>query len=617
MRLLLSVKDASVRYQTTPVFENLSFNVHENTRIALVGKNGAGKSTLMNIISGRQEIDTGDRWQEGGLTIGYLYQTFEYDKEQTIFEYIAEQLSEDERVLNAYKVDMICEALHLDKERSMATLSGGQLRRTGLARSLVEEPDILLLDEPTNHLDLEAIQWLEDYLQQYRGTVLCVSHDRAFLANVTNRVFWLDRGGLRVSPKGFKDFQDWSDMLLDQEERELRNRKQIVAREVEWASRGVKARRKRNIRRLENVKAMREKLQADESAYRHATKEIKIKTMEDDQKGSKIIAEFHNVKKSYNKDTEDELKILDGFSFRLKRGDRLGILGKNGAGKTSFLKLLLKDMEPDMGTVKVRKEMEFSYFDQNRDALDPNKSLRRTLSPSGNDYINVMGRDRHVCSYLKDFMFDPARADDTIKQFSGGQKNRLLLAKVLANPKNCLILDEPTNDLDMETLDMLETIIDAYNGTLIVVSHDREFLDQTVTRILAFEGDAVVDTCIGGFTDYMNYKKSLENSEAKQKKAKTKKEPKAIKEPEVIVGVVKKKDNKLSYKLERELKLLPATIEKLTASSKEMTAQLSQADFYNKDPEGFMKTTEDLRRAKEKLEKSEERWLELIDMKEG
>ena len=500
--LLLSVKDAMVRYSEKPLFENLNFNIHENTRIALVGKNGAGKSTLMNIITGVQELDDGERWEEPGTTIGYLRQDITPEEGQTVFEYIFQEIKHEERELHAYKVDIVAEALQLDVNAKMTRLSGGQLRRAGLARALVEEPDILLLDEPTNHLDLEAIEWLEDYLNGYRGTLLCVSHDRTFLSNITNQVFWLDRGDLKVSPRGFKYFDEWSEMLLEQEARELKNRKSIVAQEVEWASRGVKARRKRNVRRLELVREMRDKLKADESAHRRATKKIEFQPLQDIEKSSKIVAEFYNVHKTF-KDDGKEIKILDKFSLRIQRGDRIGILGKNGSGKTSFLKLLLNEIEPDQGRVKVRKELEFSYFDQKRRDLEPTDTLKKTLSPGGGDYINVMGKSRHVCGYLKDFMFDPSRAQDKVSQLSGGQKNRLMLAKILADPKTCLILDEPTNDLDMDTLDMLEEILLQYKGTLLIVSHDRDFLDQTVTKILAFEGDAKVETVIGGYSDYL------------------------------------------------------------------------------------------------------------------
>jgi len=319
--LLLSVKDASVRYGNTPVFENLSFNIHEGSRIALVGRNGAGKSTLMNLITGARELDEGERWEEFGVSIGYLQQDIIAVEGEKVFDFIFREIKEDEKDLYAYKVDIVTEALQIDPNALMTTLSGGQLRRAGLARALVEEPDILLLDEPTNHLDLEVIEWLEVYLKGYRGTLLCISHDRAFLANISNQIFWLDRGGLRVCPRGFGDFDEWSEELLAQEERELKNRKQTVMQEVEWASRGVKARRKRNMRRLDQMKVMRDKLKADQIAYNRTVSKIKVHAPDSIEHSSKIVAEFYNVYKSFEREDGTKLNLLDKFSLRIQRGD--------------------------------------------------------------------------------------------------------------------------------------------------------------------------------------------------------------------------------------------------------------------------------------------------------
>lgn len=605
-RLLLSVKDAAVRYNGQPVFENLAFNIHDGARIALVGRNGAGKTTLMNIITGMRDLDDGERWQEAGTSIGYLHQDIVPKKGETVFDYIFSEIKHEERELHVYKVDMITEALQLDPKAMLTHLSGGQLRRAGLARALVEEPDILLLDEPTNHLDLEAIEWLEGYLRGYRGTMLCISHDRMFLANITNQIFWLDRGRVRVCPKGFGHFEEWSTALLEQEERELQNRKQIVAMEVEWASRGVKARRKRNLRRLEVIRDMRDQLKADQSAYRKAVSKIELKPLADIENSSKVVAEFYNVYKSFG-----EQKILDKFSLRIQRGDRIGILGKNGSGKTTFLKMLIGDETPDQGSVKRRKELEFSYFDQKRSDLNLTDTLRKTLSPTGGDYIDVMGKQRHVCGYLKDFLFDPSRVDDKVMTLSGGQKNRLMLARILANPKSCLILDEPTNDLDMDTMDMLEEILSNYTGTLIVVSHDRDFLDQTVTKIIAFEGDAVIDSCIGGYSDYLEKKKSESGMQDKAEEVEKKKKT-------ATAPVVQKKPlKKLSFKLEHELGTLPAKIEQVETDIAGYMKQLNDPDFYLRDPDGFHQMTKKLVEVQAKLSRYETRWLELEEMREA
>ena len=456
---------------------------------------------------------------------------------------------------------------------------------------------------------------MEDYLNGYRGTLLVISHDRTFLSNITNQVFWLDRGALKVSPRGFKHFEEWSTMLLEQEERELRNRKQSVALEVEWASRGVKARVKRNVRRLAQVKEMRDQLKADEASYRRATKKIELKPIDNIEMTSKVVGEFYKVFKSFEEDGKT-IPILNDFSIRIQRGDRIGILGKNGSGKTTFLKLLLKELEPDQGRVKTRKELEFSYFDQKRSDLDPNDTLKKTLSPGGGDYINVMGKERHVCGYLKNFMFDPSRAQDKVSQLSGGQKNRLMLAKILADPKSCLILGEPTNDLDMDTLDMLEEILSQYKGTLIIVSHDRDFLDQTVTRILAFEGKGKIESVIGGYSDYLEWKSSQSSSHPEELAPKDPSNKQKDTSPQAVQNDTKPKTQvKLTYKLERELNEIPKKIEDAEKHIAELSEKLSDGDFYTSDPDGFHKTTQALTEFQAKLERYETRWLELEEMK--
>tara|TARA_A100001011_G_scaffold400359_1_gene514341 strand:+ start:2162 stop:3994 length:1833 start_codon:yes stop_codon:yes gene_type:complete len=602
-KLLFSIKEGMVRFKETPVFENLSFNIHQNKRIALIGRNGAGKSTIMNIISGKKILDDGDRWEEPGTSVGYLGQEFSYKLDETVFDFIFSNLTGEERELNQYKVDIIADALELNVKKKMGMLSGGQIRRAGISRALVEEPDILLLDEPTNHLDLHIINWLESYLNSYKGSFLCISHDKTFLENITNQVFWLDRGKLKVSPKGFKFFDEWSTMLLEQEERELSRRRQIVSEEVTWASRGVKARVKRNINRLNKVKEMREKLKADESSFRRVTKTISYQPIKDLDNNSKIIAEFYNVHKVFNED-ENNIKILDSFNFRIKKGDRIGIIGKNGSGKTTFLKLMLKELDADKGSIKINKNMEFSYFDQNRIEMDPKDSLKDIMLPNGGDYIEVRGKMRHVYGYLKDFMFDPKIILESVSTLSGGQKNRLKLAKVLANPKSCLILDEPTNDLDMETLDMLKEILILYKGTLLLVSHDRDFLDQTVTKILAFEGEGNIEESIGGYSDYLKKKNLINNSNKKNKLNKSDNDFQKD-QPE------QKKSKKLSFKLEFELKNLPEKIQLLEQKIKFLNQKLADPEFYTNDADNFIKTTEILASSKAELDHLEIRWVEL------
>ena len=483
------------------------------------------------------------------------------------------------------------------------------MRRCYLARALVEEPDILLLDEPTNHLDIAGIEWLEEFLSTYRGAVLCISHDKAFLANTSEKVFWLDRGGLRVCPYGFGRFEEWQEMMLEQEARELHNREKILAEEIEWASRGVKARRKRNQRRLALVKTEREKLKQDQSAFRNVMKTIKIEPQKKLELPSHIVADFWKTSKSYFDKQNQEKVIVKDFSFRLFKGDRIGILGNNGSGKSTFLKLMLKEVEPDKGKIKLSQSTTVSYFDQNRIDLKQSKSLWATLCPDGGEYVNVSGKMRHVCGYLKDFMFDPKRARDDVSTLSGGQQNRLMLAKVLANPGNLLILDEPTNDLDMETLDMLEEVLLNYKGTLLIVSHDRDFLDQTVTKILAFEGEGDIECHVGGYSDYLKYKKERDaklglTEPVKPKKNSEKKQEKKEEKP-------KKISNKVSFKIKHEYEKLPQKIDDLTVEIQTLEEVMQDSQLYVQDPEKFDKTASRLTQAKEELDAAETRYLEL------
>ena len=599
-QLILSIKEAMVRFKDKPIFEDLNFNLHQKSRIALVGKNGSGKTTLMKMIAGEIELEEGERWLENKIEIGYLNQEFINLSNKNILQELVSTINDDEE--KKFKIDIITEALNINLKSKLIDLSGGQLRKVGLAKALINEPDILLLDEPTNHLDLEVIEWLENYLNKYNGTIICVSHDRTFLSNVTDKVFWIDRGNLKISPKGFKFFDEWSQSLLEQEEKELRNRKQSLSVDIEWASRGVKARVKRNVRRLEQIKLMQKKLEEDESSYRRAISKIKVNSNIKFKDHAKSISEFFNVSKSFNTNSE-EIKILENFNFKINKGDRIGILGGNGSGKTTFLKLLLKEEIPDKGTIKNFKNIEFSYFDQKRSDLFLKETIKKNMCPSGGDYINVMGKDRHVYGYLKEFQFDPKILNDYVSTLSGGQKNRLMLAKILANPKSCLILDEPTNDLDMDTLDLLEEILINYKGTLIIVSHDRDFLDQTVTRILAFQGDGKVIDCIGGYSDYLKLKKnSLKNKNLiKHDLNKVKKD-----------NLSKiSNNNKLTYKLEHELSIIPSEIKKLETIISQMNNILSDADLYTKNIDKFIESSKTLEMSKKKLDELETRWLEL------
>ena len=602
--LILSVEDASVLIAGKPFFDGLTFHIHAGRKIALVGKNGAGKTTLMNIITGDREIDDGKHFLLAGITTGYMQQNVDPTPGKTVRDFVFEGLPDTLEEWDIdYRIETVVAPLLLNTDDTLENLSGGQLRRAALARALVEEPDILLLDEPTNHMDLDLIEWLENYIKGYRGSVLIVSHDRRFLANTTDRVFWLDRGQLRVAPKGFKHFEDWSREMLEQEGRALHNRAKKVEQEIEWASRGVKARVKRNVRRQAEAYKARAELEKDQKAYRRVTSTIDLPPITAEE-SSKNIAEFFKVSKDYG----DKI-ILNNFNMRIKKGDRMGILGKNGAGKTTFLRMLTGEETPDSGKIKMAKDLSFSYFDQKRSMLQEEKSLKDNLCDEGSDYLDVRGKSRHVCGYLKDFLFDPEDAWRAVSTLSGGQKNRLMLAKVLANPGSMLILDEPTNDLDMDTLDMLTGVLKSYEGTLFVVSHDRDFLDQVVTKTLVFEGAGVVEGIVGGYSDYIAYKKA-QNADKKPKESSNKPAP-------------KKKDNKqpakepvqFSYKHKRELEQLPKAMKKLEKEIAELEELLSDPDLYTKDADKFMSASTRLPAAKEELDTAEMRWLELEEMK--
>lgn len=609
------MQDAHVTFGKKVLFEGLSFNIHEGNKISLVGKNGAGKSTLMNMIMNQCEMDMGTRWILHGTRIGYLQQEIHPKPNQTVFDFVFEGLEEEnQNEMQAYKVEYVIQPLELNVNDRMDSLSGGQMRRAALARALVEDPDILLLDEPTNHLDLDVIEWLEGYLRAFRGALVCVSHDKTFLSNISDRIFWLDRGRIRVCPKGFGHFEEWSTALLEHEERELHNRQKSVDLEVEWASRGVKARRKRNIRRLELVKAERAKLKADKNALKKMLAKIEWTPVEVEL-SSQVVAEFHKVCKTFENEAGTKT-ILDKFSLRVMQGDRIGLLGKNGSGKTTFLRLLTGEVQPDMGKVKLAKNMAFSYFDQKRKDLNPDQSLWLTLCPNGGDYVDVMGKQRHVCGYFKDFLFDPQIAANAVSTLSGGQKNRLMLAKIMANPGSLLILDEPTNDLDMDTLDMLEDMLSNYQGTLFVVSHDRDFLDQTVTKTLVFEGNGKIEAVIGGYSDYLASKKKAaagddeDGAEDVKKPApKTMQKPHAV--PDETVPSRKKAAGKLSYKQQYDLERLPAKIEALETEIAEIEGQLADPALYAQDKDKFHEYLKRLERAKLDKERYETTWLEL------
>ena len=596
--LIFSLRETSVSFGKKIIFDNLDVNIHRKDLIALIGKNGVGKSTLMRIISDKQDLDQGEVWKLNNIRVSFFSQKFELEESYSIENELLNILDIEE---DSFKIDIFCNNLQLNKKDIIKNLSGGQKRRVGLIKSLINESDILLLDEPTNHLDLECIIWLENYLKTFKGSIICVSHDRTFLSNFTNKVFWLDRGNLRVSPSGFKNFDRWSQEMFEQEARELKNRKQFVNIEVEWANKGVKARVKRNVKRLERAKELKDQLEKDESSYRKAIQTVKINKIIPGLDNSKFIAEFHKVSVGYE---IPKKTILKDINLKINKKDRIGLIGKNGSGKSTFLKALLGEIKSQKGTIKLKKNMNFSYFDQLRNDLNADNSLKKILVPSGGDYLKVQGKDRHVCSYLKDFMFDPSKATDSISTLSGGQQNRLLLAKVLANPQTGLILDEPTNDLDLETMDLLTEMLSNYSGTLLIVSHDRDFLDQTVNKILYFDEKGQVSIFLGGYSDFL---KSQQNEKI----------IKSISKKKNNYKVVSSKNNKkLSFKYKYELENLPKEIEDLESKIDDITKELKNSNLYLSDANRFNEITNEMVELKKILSIKEERWLFLLEMEE-
>ena len=595
--LLFSLRDVEIKFGKKVIFQDLNLNLHKGDMIALVGKNGVGKTTLMKTIYGDQDLDAGELWNYPGLKVGYFNQKFEKLDNKTIEENFSDLLNEQ----NKHFVDIFCNKLNLDKFANVEDLSGGQKRKVYLIRSLLKDSDVLLLDEPTNHLDLQCIEWLESYLRNLNKTIICVSHDRTFLSNFTNKVFWIDRGKLRVSPRGFKDFDKWSEELLDQEYRELRNRKQFVNIELEWANKGVKARVKRNEKRLKRAKELKAQLEKDEASYRSAIKSLRPQVSKKSTDQSKFIAELQEVFVKYPNQSEFVFKNL---SIKISKNDRIGLLGNNGSGKSTFLRTILNEIKISKGKIKLKKNLEFSYFDQMRNDLNGRKSIKDILVPSGGDYLKVQGRDRHVCSYVKDFQFDPKNVNHTIQTLSGGEQNRLLLAKVLANPKTGLILDEPTNDLDLETLDLLTEMLSNYNGTLLIVSHDRDFLDQTVNKILHFKEDGNVSLFFGGYSDFLKSENQqvTKNKETKKSHSENNK--------------VKSSKAKLSYKFQYELEQLPNQIKNIQQELEDIKNELKDTNLYLENFERYQEITSKMEVLNSDLNTKENRWYELIKMEE-
>lgn len=623
---LLSLRDAAIGFGGPPLFEGLTLHIAKGDIACLVGRNGCGKSTLMKLIAGELELDAGERYAEPGLTIAHLAQEPAMKAGTSVFDWVSADIAmgRPQATHPRHAVDAALSLFELEGGRDIASLSGGEQRRAALAQVFVEPPDLLLLDEPTNHLDIATIRWLEGAVERFRGAALVVSHDRTFLANVTNSILWLERGRLRQTGQGFGAFDDWCEQVLDEEAREAQRLNSRLRDEARWLLRGVTARRRRNqgrLRKLEELRAARAALLADTGRIRAR--------IDDGEVRSKLVVEARDIAKRFGADntsgTDGEKgeaeaartivgrTIVEGFTTRILRGDRIGIIGPNGAGKTTLLKMLIGELKPDSGHVRVGKALTLAYFDQERSLLDPKATLKSTLCESGGDLVRVGRSMRHVRGYLKDWLFDPREAEARVATLSGGQGNRLMLAKVLATPSDLLILDEPTNDLDMDTLDLLQGLLADYAGTLILVSHDRDFLDKTVSSTIVLEGDGRVKEYAGGYADYLVQRRdrpapATRRPAAAAKRAGSKAPREAAANPEPVT--------RLSYKDRRALNLLPEKIAALEAEIAALEAELSDRGLYGADPGRFAQAAARLEAARADLSAAEDRWLALEAQRE-
>jgi len=605
---ILSIRDATISFAKKTLFENLHLNLFPRDRICLIGKNGVGKTSLMNAIVGQFDLDCGERWVSPHCVIGYLSQSEKLPPNLTVADFILDGLKIDEH--KSYLVDIVCDNLQIDKNALTQNLSGGQKRRVNLARALVLEPEILLLDEPTNHLDLSVIEWLEDYLKSFKGALLVISHDRKFLEKVSNKVFWLRANKLKINNQGYENFDEWSNNIIEHEQRELVNLQKKVALESGWLQTGVTGRRKRNIGRLHYLLDLRSKLDAQRKLVFANNNRIKIESQKIEEDAPQVIMSFNNVSKSFTqKDDalgENSKILINKFYLKILRGEKIGIIGKNGSGKSTLLKMMIGDLKPDSGNVKPARDMAISYFDQSRSKIEPHSTIQEILCDSGGDYVQLAnGKTSHICGYLKKFLFDPKDLNTLAGTLSGGQQNRLLLAKTLANPGNFMILDEPTNDLDMDSLDMLQDYLMEYKGTLIVVSHDRDFLDNVATSILAFEENGEITSHIGGYSDYLEYKSR--SSKNDKPALETRKETDSV-----FISEKQSQTKRLSYKYKLELERLPSKIENLETKINALSLELSETE--DRNSANLAQIAIEIAKFQKELEVCEERWLELEEM---
>ena len=628
---IFSLHQAYLSYSDAPLLDHIDLQIEPGERLCLVGRNGAGKSTLLKVIAGDLPLDDGRRIHLQDLQIARLEQDPPQSSQETVFDYVANGLSGVGNLLQRYHVQSIAVAhdpseqnirvlsrlqeeldhlngwqfdmrirqvlsmLKLDPEASLQQLSGGWLRKVAFARALAGDPDLLLLDEPTNHLDIEAIDWLESFLKEFRGAIVFISHDREFIHALATRIVDLDRGQVSSWPGNYDQYLEGKEEALRVESLQQAEFDKKLAQEETWIRQGIKARRTRNEGRVRALKALRNERQARREVQGTARLQV-----DEAQRSGKLVFEAEHL--GYDIDGRT---LIQDFSFQVLRGDKIALIGPNGCGKTTLIKLLLGDLVPQRGTLRCGTKLDVAYFDQYRQQLDPDKTVVDNLA-EGRSEVEVAGRRRHVLGYLQDFLFEPKRALTPVRALSGGEKNRLLLARLFLKPCNLLILDEPTNDLDIETLELLEDLLAEYQATLLLVSHDRRFIDNTVTHSWFFEGDGRITEYVGGYADLQALRQQMKPTELVSK---------ASKEPEPVTPVAKK-SRKMSYKLQLELEALPAKLEALEQRLTAYQEQVNSAEFFTQDSVQTQKVLAELQACEDELETAFLRWEELEAMKQ-
>ncbi|TKT73486.1 ABC-F family ATP-binding cassette domain-containing protein [Afipia massiliensis] len=594
---LIQLKDIALTFGGTPLLAGVELAVSAGERVCLIGRNGSGKSTLLKIVAGLVEADRGTRFVQPGATIRYLPQEPDFDGFSTTLAYVEAGMNPGD---DHYQAQYLLDQLGLTGTEDPANLSGGEARRAALARVLAPSPDILLLDEPTNHLDLTTIEWLEGELANRRCALVIISHDRRFLSNLSRATVWLDRGETRRIEKGFSAFEEWRDEVLTEEERDQHKLDRKIVAEEHWLRYGVSGRRKRNVKRLGNLFALRDQRRD----YRGAAGKANLAAAEAESSG-KLVAEAKHIGKSYG-----DRPIVDDFSIRVARGDRIGIVGPNGAGKTTLISMLTGADSPDAGTIRLGANIEMATLDQHRESLDPKTTLADALTGGRGDSIMVNGKPKHVIGYMKDFLFQQEQARTPLEVLSGGERGRLMLARALAKPSNVLVLDEPTNDLDLETLDVLEEMLGDYDGTVILVSHDRDFLDRVVTSVIAPEGNGKWTEYAGGYSDML----AQRGADLKQRAL----ESAAADKPKETKGSAPASSAKrrLNFNEKHALETLPKTMAKLQAEIAKQQKLLDDPELYAKDRKKFDAASAAIAKAHTELDAAEEKWIELEMLRE-